>query len=150
MSDDTESMFGDFETPAGPPPKPAHWDPPDHERTYYRHKQTGDLGYLVVREGQDKIRLDRPNEEVIRRFQGDDWIPELEHRPMTRAQAAQVAYEADRKLCGFLGLFDRSRKEWQLLHEDQRIHWVDNGPAGPPIRGDVFRAVMGALERVVQ
>lgn len=131
------------------PAKPAkNWDPAERERTWYRSRKTGELAYLVVRDGKSLIRLDRPDHEIVRQFVEADWIPELEHRPVTRAQCAALAYKADLDLCMVLGDFTK-RTLWQNLHEDVRIRWTEQGPpARPAIRQDLFRSIMKTLERV--
>ncbi len=127
------------------------WDPPQHERLYFRSADSGQLGWQVVRQGRVMVKLDRPNEDIVRPYNAADWRPEKEHRPITRAQAAQVAYEADKKLCALLGYHDPRRKDWQTLHEDARIKFVEEGPSGPPVaRGDLFRAIMTALDRITR
>lgn len=127
--------------------KADHWDPAEHERTYYSHMTTGDVGWMVRREGKDCIRLDRPNHEIIRPYRQDEWQPELQHRPLTKYQLLQVAFEADRKLCFFLGKHDIARREWLSLKEEDRIKWGQFGPGSGSGRRELFNAVMAALER---
>lgn len=131
--------------------KPSQdWDPPERERVWYRSRMDGNLGYLVVRGGKSRIRLHRPNEEIIRVFNEDDWIAEREHRPLTAAQTAQVAYEADAKLCAMLGDYSK-RHPWMNLSEEVRIKWIEKGPpAKPPIRRDLFECIMASLQRATQ
>lgn len=126
---------------------PDNWDPPDHERTYYRHTMTGDLGWLVRRDGKDYIKYDRPSHIMERPFRDQDWIAEREHRPLTRLQLAQVAFEADKRLCFFLGLHDQSRREWLSLKDEQRIAWSSAGPPNKGGRQELYQAVMAALAR---
>lgn len=138
------SLFTDMDEP------PQTYDPDELSRVYYRHAITGDLGWLVVRDGKDKIKLDRPNEDLCKPFVPSEWIPELEHRPLTRFQAAQVAYLADQRLLMLMGNF-QVRKEWNMQHEDYRIKWSEEGPpANPPVRQEMFRSIMRALERVTK
>lgn len=151
MSDAEEDLFADPVTRVPVVESLASWDPPERERVYYRSSGDGQLGWLVVRDGKSMIKLDRPMEDLVRPFREADWIPEKEHRPLTRAQCAQVAYEADLKLKLMLGMFDAKRTPWQNLHEEVRIKWAVDGPPGPPaVRRDVFRAIMGALSRVTK
>lgn len=123
-----------------------HWDPKPQEREWYREAATGQLGWLVRREGQDKIRLDREAEEILRKLDTSVWVPQLEHRPLNTANAAMVAFDADRSLCRHVGLMENSRKEWASLSDDQRIAWMTDGPTTHPIRAALFRAVQEALE----
>jgi hypothetical protein len=112
--------------PEKAPNKTGDWDPDVGEREYYRHVSDGQLGWKVRRGGVDCIRLDRAQE--ITRKLGGDWLPELEHREMTTAAVAHVCFEADKKLCLFLGLMENSRKDWNSLHEEQRKEWISKGP----------------------
>ncbi len=123
-----------------------NWDPLPHERAFHRHSTTGDLGWLVRREGKDCIRLDRPAQEIVRPFRPDEWIVEREHRPLTKYQLAQVAFEADKKLCFFLGHHDLSRREWLALKDEPRIAFTNNGPGGKGPRQQLFNAIMSVLE----
>ena len=105
-----------------------NYEPQPNQRDWYSHTRTGDRGWLVRRDGVDYIKLDRPNEEILKRFQQGEWHRDEEHRPMTVAQVAQIAYEADRKLCFFIGQHDRARKEWPSLSDKERIAWMKEGP----------------------
>jgi hypothetical protein len=127
--------------------KEDHWDPTDHEKTYYRHITTGDLGWLVRREGKDCIRLDRPSQEITKVFREADWVPTTDYRPLTGYQLAQVAYEADKKLCFFLGKHDQARKDWLMLKDEERIAWRQKGPPRGGGRQELFKAIMATLER---
>ena len=106
------------------------YDPPKHERKYYRHGTTGDLGWLVLRDGKDWIRLDRGEgaDEHLRPFRRLDWIEEHEHREMSQAHIARVAFEADKALCMALGMHERGQLDWMKLSDEARIKWVDRGP----------------------
>lgn len=106
------------------------WDPDPGEREYFRSAIDGQLGWKVRRDGVEWIRLDRAFEEILKR-PGGDWLPELEHRQITPANIAQVCFEADKKLCFFLGLHENARRDWNNLHEEQRKEWIAKGP--PPI-----------------
>ena len=124
-----------------------NWDPPDHERVFYRHSTTGDLGWLVRRDGKDCVKYDRPAMDIVRPFRADEWIAELEYRPLTRLQLVQVAFEADKKLCYFLGRHELSRRQWLNLSENERIRWSTNGPPDTGGRQELFQAIMASLER---
>lgn len=127
--------------------KGDHWDPAEHERTYYSHMTTGDLGWMVRREGRDCIRLDRPAQEIVRVYKEDEWRPEREHRQLNRYQLVQIAFEADKKLCFFLGKHEVARKEWLSMRDEQRITWAQNGPGAGSGRPELFQAIMKCLER---
>lgn len=120
-------------------------------RTYYRHVRTGDLGYLVNREGRDYIRMDRPGDVVERIFRVDDWLPETERRPLTPMAVAKVAFEADRALCVALGLHGDGGKVWANLPEMERVAWMQQGPPTRELsRLKLWRAVVGQLEELTQ
>lgn len=127
--------------------KGDHWDPADHERTFYRHATTGDLGWMVRREGRDCIRLDRPAQEISRPYRESEWIAEREHRPLTKLQLVQIAFEADKRLCFFLGKHDLARREWLSMKDEQRIAWADKGPPAGGGRPELFAAILKVLER---
>lgn len=127
--------------------EPAHWDPPMGERVYYRSTVTGDKAYLVRREGKDHIKLDRPMEDICRPFKPTDWIKEESHAPLARAHIVQVAFEADRRLCPFLGLHLEARKEWLSLRDEERIQWLEDGPKTKnAARRRLWKQIMVALE----
>lgn len=111
------------------PDKPVDWDPMPHERVWYSWKPTGDRGWLVVRDGVDCVRLDRPNHELIKPL--SECRKENEHRPLTAYDVAQVAHAADRVLCRVLQLYAEPRKEWIELKEEERIRWCNEGPKHP-------------------
>ena len=127
-------------------PLAADWDPAPQEREWYRNVATGDLGWVVRRGGAQKIRLDRASEEIIRSLNAE-WVPENEHRPMTIAQVGQVAFEADRRLCWFIGMAENAKKEWADLNDDQRIMWMQTGPTKNPMRRELYEAVTGVLRK---
>lgn len=130
---------------------PPTWDPPsEEERVYYRDIQTGDLGYMVRREGKACIRLDRPLQEIIRPYRKNQWKPDVEHRPLTKFQVTRIAFEADRQLCLTLGLHDKAKREWMSLTDEQRIAWSDGGPTDKVERVKLYRSVMKALSPFMQ
>jgi hypothetical protein len=115
------------------------------ERSWYRSVMDGQRAYLVERDGKTYVRLDRPDEEIMRPFVAAEWVPDFEKQPFTETQIAQVAFEADRRLCLALGLHDKARKEWPSLSDDMRIAWLRQGPAAPEVRAELYAAIMGAL-----
>lgn len=122
----------------------SNWDPSPQEREWYREVMTGDLGYLVRRDGVDRIKLDRTQEEIIRPFRPGEWTPEKEHRPMTVAQVAEICFLADRRLITFThnpGL----KKAWHDLKEEEKIAWMDKGPTKDPMRKALYQGITEAL-----
>jgi hypothetical protein len=120
-------------------------DTPMEKRRYYRHTKTGDRAYLILVGGKEHIRLDRPNEEIVRPFNDSEWIEERSEAPLSPAQVAQVAFEADKKLCAFLGLHLTARKEWASLLDRERIAWMQDGP-DDAMRQRLWGAIMGAMD----
>lgn len=120
-------------------------EPLEHQRVYYRHRTTGDLGYLIKDNGKDVIRLDRPMERIIKQFDTNNWLPDKEARKMSVAQVAQICFEADRKLCFFLGEHDLAKREWVNLSDEQRIAWMQKGPVHPEVRRDMYEAMRNVL-----
>lgn len=122
-------------------------DVPEDDRKYYRSSQDGEKGYLVDKDGQQWVRLNRPNEELLRPWNnGAHWIPEVEHRPLSPAQLAMVCFEADKALCRALGLHEQTRKEWPSLTDVQRIAWMAVGPTRHPARATLWKAINHVLE----
>lgn len=130
-------------------PLAADWDPKPSERDYYRKLPTGDLGYLVRRDGKDCIRLDRPHQEIIVPFREGEWKAEHEAHKWSRAQVAKIAFEADRELCHALQIFDKAKKDWRSLHEDERLAWMSKGPKSPALRVKLYAAIMEVLSSEV-
>lgn len=122
------------------------WDPPEHERQYFRSAQTGDRGWMVRRGGKDTIKLDRKAEVIERTFFPGDWVEESPDVPdFTAIQIAQVTFEADKALCRQMGDAKKAKREWLNLSDDQRIQWMNEGPVEPR-RKKLYAAVKKALQ----
>jgi hypothetical protein len=91
------------------------------------------------------IRLDRPLQEIVKPFRKNAWELEKQARPMSRFQATQVAFEADKRLCLILGLHDKARRDWIDLSDDQRIDWERHGPTKPLSRMTLYKAIKKAM-----
>lgn len=126
---------------------PDHWDPEPKERTWYRSTQTGDRGYLVRRDGKDRVRLDRPNEDIHRPLNGDDWALDEDYRPYTRFQVSHLAWQTDRLLLRMMGLPNDSRLDWSTLSEEKRMKFMKSGPEDDGLRSELWSAIMGVLEK---
>lgn len=125
---------------------PADWDPKPAARKLVRNKQTGDLGYLVKRSGKIVVRLDRPNQEILRPYSVGEWQDEDTQRPLATIHVARVAFEADRALLAVLGDHSRASKTWTQLTDSERVRWLNGGPTDRTERSAVYRAILGALE----
>ncbi len=128
----------------------ADWDPPKATRTYLRHAQTGELGWLVRRGGVSVVKLDRPNQEITKRYVQSDWVAEETQRPLAPIHAARIAFEADRELCRVIGLPLHAKRTWGELREGERQLFLKAGPKDPPARVQLFAAIQGAMAPYVR
>ena len=126
--------------------KDIDWDPKPSERTYYRSSQDGQRAYLVRKNGQDKLRLDRPMEEILISLDGT-WKPDVQSHPLTQHAVAAVAFAADVVLRKSMGHMVKSNEmDWLSLGEQQRIKWMSRGPESGDVRDDLYDAIMGTLQ----
>lgn len=124
-------------------------DPPRHERQYFVHTGTGDFGWKVWRNGVEHIKYDRPGTDHVVKYRSAEWKERTERRPMSPAQLAQVAFEADRVLCERLQLFDKAKKSWTGLEARERAAWIERGPKGHPDREALYQAIWSTLKHLV-
>lgn len=117
-------------------------------RSYYRHVKTGDRAYLTEVNGVTMVQLDRPNEEIVRKFVAEEWIPDDDNRPLTRAQVAMCIKEFDSKLCHFLGHVKLSKQKWADMPEKERVAWIRGvGPKQKPaIRQMAYRVLWNLMQ----
>lgn len=133
---------------AGETPKdPDNWDPTEAQRRYYRSTQTGDLGYVVMREGKERIRLHRGSQEIIKVFDEGEWAEERDFRPFSKHQVDRVCFEADKALCGMLNLHKESKRDWLNLRDAERIEWGKIGPGPGSLRSDLYVAIQSVLRK---
>lgn len=132
----------------GSPLLRAHYEPHVDEKQWFRSASTGERGWLVRREGTTYLRLDRPSQELLRPYREWDWIAEVEHRPLTALQVAEVCFAADRALCKVLAMHDLARQEWLSLTDRKRSEFVANGPGGEPRRRTAYLALKAKLEEI--
>ena len=125
-------------------------DPKPGEREYYTHRQTGDLGWKVIRDGKTMVKLDRPAYDDVRPFSDNEWVRKADLRPLIPAQVAQIAWVADRKLLLYLQQPEASKREWHELSEEKRKEWMERGPAKEGIRKMLWRGIMKTLEPLVE
>jgi hypothetical protein len=125
--------------------RPAEWDPPIADRMYYRDN-TGNLGWMVKRDGVDHIKLDREGVDQTRPFRASEWKEEFRPYPITEAQIAMVRFQADKELRRFIGLANKYPNDWAGLTESQRSAWVHNGPTKPPIRVKLWQDIGESLK----
>lgn len=128
-----------------------NWDPATPAaRQLVRSAQTGELGYLVRRGGASMVRLDNPNQEVLRRYTQADWLPEDTQRPLAPLHAARIAFEADKALCRELGMRAHSMRDWGKLRDGERQMFTTSGPKSPPARVTLYKSVMAAMKNFVR
>lgn len=129
-----------------------NWEPTPAERIWYSHILTGDRGYFIRRDGKDCIRLDRPTDPYAVKQLTADWQKDETWRPITQAQRAQVAFEADRALARALGLHKESERSWINLKDEERIAWVNNGPMRKERdpRQKLWEAIMEATKELAR
>lgn len=95
--------------------------------------------------------MDRgPRVEDVRDYRPGDWMQDQPPATLSLVQASKVAYEADRELCKFIGLHDQGKKEWLDLHEEHRIIFMNEGPESPPLRVEMYAAIMDVLRRYAE
>jgi hypothetical protein len=123
------------------------WEPKPSERVYYRAGLDGQRAYVVKRNGEECLRLDRPGEELIRALD-NTWKPDSQTHPMTPHQAAKVAWAADKALCAAIGEFQESKNQWINAPERERIRFMEEGPDADNVRDRLFLAVMGCLKEL--
>jgi hypothetical protein len=127
-------------------PKPDVWDPPAHERQYFRNASSGDLGWLVRRDGQDCIKRDIASNDTFVPYREGQWRPEFRPYPLTTTQMAMVAFCADKELCRFLGLQSKSKMDWAALTDSERSQWINEGPNNPDRRAVLYQSIMDGLK----
>lgn len=119
-------------------------DPPEHNRQYVRDAATGDRGYFVFRGGRKMVKLDRASQAIERVYNEREWLPDNAPVGLSNTQIAQVAFEADKKLCLHLRMPVKSRREWVNMKDEQRIKWIELGPSHPE-RKKLYDAIKAAL-----
>ena len=120
------------------------WDPAPQEKEWYREAATGELGWLVKRGGVERIKLNRPAEDIVRPFRQGEWVPEQERRPLTIAQVAEIAFVADNRLVTFIGN-PGLKKLWWDLNDEEKIWWMEKGPSKQPQQAALYKAITDAM-----
>lgn len=128
---------------------PAEWTPAPRERQYFRHVESGELGYLVRRQGQQKVKLHNEGQESLRAWVPGNWTAEVVRRELSKFAIARVAFEADKVLCRELGLHGIARRIWDKLTDAQRQAFAKDGPTGPQAsrRRLVYLAIVMGIEK---
>lgn len=128
------------------------WDPAPTQREYFRHRLTGDLGWLVRREGREAMRFDRGDFDQTVQVRRDDkgvvvdWNAEKPPSPLNDYHVGMIAFVADVELQRHTGDIGRVKK-WIDMREEDRLRWIRQGPTEDnPLRRAVYDAIRGALE----
>lgn len=125
------------------------FDPPAHERVHVTHKTSGDLGWLVRRDGVQMVRLDRGPVEELREYRPEQWAEKADVRPMSVASMVQVAFRADQQFLKAMGKHDpKLHKDWLDLPDEKRKAWLTVGPTKDPNRRALYQAIIGALQHL--
>ena len=127
-------------------PLPDNYDPDPDKREWWRNNATGEKGYLVRRNGVEKVRLDRPQEEILRSFKGNAWTIDRDLKPLMLHTEAQMCHVIDQKLLVNLGYHDEADREWHELSEPERIRFMREGQQGLREQDQQFDAIMKVLE----
>lgn len=125
---------------------PLNWDPEPERREWWRNTTTNDRGYKVRRNGVDRIRLDRPNQEIVVPFKGSQWTIDRDLRPLMLHTVARLAHQANQALLRDLGYHDEARAKWEDLPETERIRFMRKGPEDRRVQNNLFEAIMSVLE----
>jgi hypothetical protein len=128
------------------------WDPHPGNREYFRHRLTGDLGWLVRRENREAMKRDIAGVDsytlVRRDDKGEviDWNRETPPAPLNDYHVGMIAFVADNELQRHTGDVGRVKK-WLDLKEEERSRWIRQGPPeGHDLRRAVWEAIRQALE----
>lgn len=128
-------------------------DVPRNKRVWYRHRENGELAYLVRIGEKTMLQLDRPGQQLLRKL-NDDWVEEHSRYELMPMQRALVALEADKALCKLLGLVPQSRRDWTMMRPAERVAWMENGPepvndsARDGVRKALWKSTMAVLEKL--
>ncbi len=125
------------------------WDPKPHERRWFTNHQTGDRAYLVRRGGKDCIRLDRPQQEIVRPLRTGEWDEDLDVRPLIVSQVARIAFAADAEFRKSLGMYGEA-KLWDDLSERDRVAWLQGKGPQQKDRQKLFRAIWGSISELAK
>ena len=100
-----------------------------------RHRQTGDLGILIEKDGDWFVRYARGGDAPEVRYTPELWESVVEEfRPLGDGQRAKVAFEADQSLCYVTGQYSELvRAGFESLRDTERRRWMD--PDVPPMDG---------------
>lgn len=117
----------------------------DAQRRWVRSAVDGQLGYLVEDGGGVRVRLDRPREEIYKRYDPHQWPDAEDTRDLSKMQIARITYEADRAYRLACGEAASVVKDWISMKDEERIQWLKRGRAMPPVRHNLRAAIEGVI-----
>ena len=124
-------------------------EPKPHERKYYRHRMTGDRGYLICVDGDFVMKYDRGPQAPWVKWKKDDWAEDVQQLPMSQMQLAEMAYLTVSRYWYYAQDHAKARRKWDTLREEERIHWMKNGPRDERAR-KFYLAVMEAGKDLIR
>lgn len=108
-------------------------------RRWFRHRDTGDKGFLVEVDGRQMIQYDRgPDVKQQVSYRQGEWEEQIDVRLLSAHQLGRLAYEADLALRDIARLGSRELKPWVNLRDGERAAWTANGPP----RSDMERRML--------
>lgn len=124
------------------------------EGSAVRHKVSGDLGHRFRANGQELVRYDRPGQELVKTYKEDEWIEIEYQKTLAPIAIALTCYAADAELAKHLA--ERSKKEWGLMTNQERLAWVSavetgNAPYGlQGPRKSLFEAMVAEMKWLLE
>ncbi len=104
---------------------------------------TGDRGYIIMVDGEKWAKYDRGPQGPQLPYRESDWIEIESNTPMSLMQLAEIAYLTCNRYWYYAQNHAKARRKWDTLREEERIHWMKNGPQDETAR-KFYLAVMTA------
>ena len=116
-----------------------------------RNRQSGDLGFKIMVNGQPMVRYDRPGDPSLRPFDPSAWTETRTSRSLHVIHVAMTCFAADLELSRHLAEA-RKAKEWDFLAHSEKMAWIGAVKAQDAriaalsgYRAKAFLAIVGAL-----
>ena len=111
----------------------GNYTPPLSEREYFTHKQTGDRGYLVTRNGELRIKHDQDSHDRLVSY-NHLWERETPDETIPIQRIGEACFEIDRIYCHAIGKHGETLKKWRELSRREKDGWMNRGPREPSRR----------------
>jgi hypothetical protein len=126
-------------------------EPEQKDRIYYRHVKTGELAYVVIRDGRNMLKTNRPSApeyyDLPPDTTGGQWYLDKERRALNGAQVAMIAYAADSVLTRCIS--HQQPKEWATLTDEQRRVFTAHGPPKNQVeRYNLYSTIVESLKEI--